>query len=306
MLLQKAIALYLDDWKLPVITDYHLGLFVFRMHQEKIYRGRPITINKSVPEISDFRLLLKKCLSDGILNINKDFSGRVVFNILGASNSPAEDIACTVNPFAYMSHLSAMDYHGLTDRNPLTLYISSPSPSQWKHFAAERMKKDLRENFFDYRETGFPLLKKILLKKVNKRPIHCFSSLHLGSYRNIKDRPLRVATIGKTFLDMLRDPNLCGGVEHVLDVYQEHAQDYLDLIVEEIHQHGKPIDKIRAGYILNELLGVSHPLITQWETFIQRGGSRKLDASGDYAPVYSKKWRLSINTIKERTKRANN
>lgn len=302
ILLKKAVSLFLDKWEFPVITDYQLGLFVFQTYQKKEFQGKPVRVSKSVPEARELSSLVTQCLTEGILNLNKDFPGRSVFNILGKTNPPAEDIVCTVNPFAYVSHLSAMDYHGLTDRNPKTLYISTPAPRLWKEFAEDRMKKDLGENLIAYKDSGFPLLHRISLKKVNKRPIHVYLSSHLGAFKNVKDRPLRVATIGRTFLDMLREMDLCGGIEHVLEVYQQYASNYHNLIVEEIDRHGKPIDKVRAGYILEELNGLHHPVVRKWEKFIQRGGSRKLDPAEEYSPVYSEKWCLSINTIHERIK----
>ena len=299
--LKKAVSLFLDSWGFPVITSYQLGITVYKIYLKREFQGKEVRVSKSSPETREFSSLIKQCLIDGILNLNEDFPGLSVFNILGESNPTAEDIICTINPFAYISHISAMDYHGLTDRNPKVIHITTPPPRLWNKFAYERMEKDLGENYPIYINSGFPLLRRITLKKVNKYSVNCYLSSHPGSFKNVKNRPLRVATIGKTFLDMLREPSLCGGMEHVLDIYQEYASRYLDLIVEEIDRHGKPIDKVRAGYILEELNKLSHPVITTWEEFIQRGGSRKLDPSEEYAPIYSKKWCISLNTIRERT-----
>lgn len=54
-------------------------------------------------------------------------------------------MACVVDPFAYLSHLSAMEYHGLTQRMPSMLFLSSPAPIEWKTFAEARMWQDLGE-----------------------------------------------------------------------------------------------------------------------------------------------------------------
>lgn len=299
--LKKALSLFFEQWLYPVITNYHLGIFVFSMYREKKYLGKPLDLNKTLPEKKDYNRLLFDCLENGILNENKDFPEKSVFNILGRTHSTAEDIICTVNPFAYLSHLSAMDYHGLTDRIPKTLFFSTPAPRNWRQFAEERMKKELGQDFFEYTEGKFPPLRLISINKVKRRPVHFYSSSHLGAYKNVKDRPLRVSTIGKTFLDMLRAPDLCGGIEHVIDVFSQHSEPYLDLIVQEISRHGKPIDQIRAGYILDEILGLQHSEIANWQNQVQRGGSRKLDPSEEYAPVYSTKWGISINAADRET-----
>ena len=68
-------------------------------------------------------------------------------------------------------------------------------------------------------------------------------------------------------------------------------------ITDEITQHGQPIDKVRAGYILEERLALSNEVIDSWAQYAQRGGSRKLDATAEYIPQWSDKWCLSINTF---------
>lgn len=296
---KKAVSLFLETWQAPVVTDYDLGVFVYRLFQRKEYQGHRVEVANPNADGKDFRALIEQCLEDGILNKNRDFPFNTVFNILGKARASADEIVCAVNPFAFVSHLSAMDYHSLTDRNPATLFISAPSAKTWKTHATERMEKDLGDELPGYLGDGFPPLKRKPLIKINKRSINLFASSHRGAYRNVRGRTLRVATIGRTFLDMLRAPNLCGGMEHVLDVYTEHARGYLDLIVSEIDRIGKPIDKVRAGCILEEFCGLDHETFTTWEAFTQRGGSRKLDPSEEFASEYSKKWRLSLNTIKK-------
>lgn len=94
---------------------------------------------------------------------------------------------------------------------------------------------------------------------------------------------------------MIRRPDLCGGIRHVIEVYKGHASTYLTLITAEIDAHGAPIDKIRAGYILEEMCSLSDPVVAGWQRYVQRGGSRKLDAASEYSPHYSARWCLSIN-----------
>jgi predicted transcriptional regulator of viral defense system len=41
--------------------------------------------------------------------------------VLGQDQASAEVIICCIAPFCYLSHLSATEYHGLTDRLPKLL-----------------------------------------------------------------------------------------------------------------------------------------------------------------------------------------
>lgn len=298
--LKKTVSLFLQEWPFPVISAYQLGITLFSAYNEKKYKNNPIQLLELPFDKDEYSTLIDQCLDDGIINQHKDFPSRSVFSIRGRVNSSAEEIVCTINPYAYISHLSAMDYHGLTDRNPTTSYISAPSPGKWKKFALSKMKKDLGDYYQDYISSGFPRLQNIVLKKINKKVIHTYSSLHLGAYKIVKNNTIRVSPIGKTFLDMLREPDLCDGLLHVLDVFEEHAQRYFNLIADEIDRHGKPIDKVRAGYILSELLEMNDPKIDDWKQFAQRGGSRKLDPSEEYSTDYSETWCLSINTLWKR------
>ena len=211
-----------------------------------------------------------------------------------ASASPAE-IVCSLDPFAYMSHLSAMEHHGLTDRFAKILYMTRPPAVEWRRQAVARMEKDLDGKLEQYKKAGLPVLTMPKINAIGRTVVHFQERSQFGAFRNVADTSLRVATIGRVFLDMLREPKLCGGMQHVLDVYKRDAKRYLKLIVEEIDRHGQPIDKVRAGYVLSEVCGLQYPVLQEWEFFVQRGGSRKLDPDEEFATHYSERWKLSIN-----------
>lgn len=298
MEIRTALALEIGRLNQPVVTGYHLGRMVFQLYQAKTYKGEKLShIRKDYPDRQDYHRLVEKLLRAGVLQERKPALNPEVFMVLGTGRPLSGEVACCVDPFAYISHMSAMEWHGLTDRIPKILFISSPAPPNWKRFAVEKMQKDLgsRESYAAYRDSNLPLLRRLSLTKIGRETVHRHASLHPGAFTIIRDRSLRVATIGRTFLDMIREPDLCGGMHHVLNVYQEHAGQYIQLVVDDIDRHGTKIEKVRAGYILEERLGLSHEAISKWEKFAQRGGSRKLYARNEYSPRFSEKWRLSLN-----------
>lgn len=296
--LTKAVSLHLGNIPHGVVTRYELGTLVYQLYRAKRFQGQKVRVTKDAPFPQDLSNVIKTLLGQGILSPDRDFPNGRVFRILGKKTVPAEDIACTVDPFAFVSHLSAMDYHGLTDRLPRSLYLSSPVEKKWKALAHQRTQRDCEGFLRDYLQSGFPTLQRVAMREISKRPIRRRGvSNSLGAYRKIRERAFRLATIGRTFLDMIRDPALCGGISHVLDVYEQHANSYLPLIIEEVEQHGNAIDKVRTGYVLDERCSLEHQSIERWKKFAQRGGSRKLDAQGEYSSKYSEKWCLSINVI---------
>ncbi len=252
-------------------------------------------LGKAYATSTDFNRNISFLKTNGILANDRDFPNRV-YRLLGRINTGVEEVACTIDPFSYISHLSAMSHHGLTNRLPVKLFISSPAPKKWREEANKQMIKDLGDDLSRYREEGqMPLLVRLNMKKIGTTDIHRFNSIHWGAYRNVRGKATRVSTIGRTFLDMLKNPELCGGISHVLEVFEKQAKTYLPTIVQEIDRNGSPIDKVRAGYIIDEKMKLQNEVVESWVKFATRGGSRKLDPTEEYMPNWSEKWCLSIN-----------
>ena len=277
------------------MTRYRLGVLVHQLYVRKEYKGEALAqLKKGEATSADFHRGLRELEDNGILLPYPGF-GAQVYGLLGRKDDDAEEVACSIDPFCYVSHLSAMAYHGLTNRIPSKIFLSSPPPVKWREFARERMRKNLGDDMAAYIRNGMPQLTRGEMAKIKGLEVHRFSSSHLGAYKNVRDKVTRMATLGRTFLDMLRDPDLCGGMRHVVEVFQEHGAKYQQLIIDEIQQHGAAIDKVRAGYLLEEELHLKDPAFDDWVTFAQRGGSRKLDAAGEYRAEWSDRWCLSLN-----------
>ncbi len=297
MNIHTAFALSIGQLNQPVVTSYDLGLILFRLYRTKRYKGEALSRFKNdAPNRSDYNRRVRELLTNGLIQQSTSIRHKDAFLLIGKETASPEDVACSIDPFAYISHMSAMEWHGLTDRIPKLLFLSSPAPQTWRKFALERMHKDLGdEDITAYETSGLPKLRKLNVEKIFRKTVNRFASIHLGAFTSVKDRPLRVSSIGRTFLDMIREPDLCGGIYHALEIYEEYAQRYLKLALDEIDRHGTKIDKVRAGYILEERCGITDPVIETWTECAERGGSRKLYAHDEYSPVYSEKWSLSIN-----------
>lgn len=294
--LATAVTRYLSKLTQPVVTDYELYLTIFRLFQTKKYRESVIEVDEhSKPTLQYLKQSVFKPLIDsGIIFPLPGFPKDRVFQFLGKQQD-AEDIACTVDPFAFISHLSAMAYHGLSNRLPKVIYLSTPPPKDWTNFANKRMEKDYSGHFKEFLDYGLPKLTRINFTEIKKNKIFKYSSIHQGAFKHIDGRMLRVSTIGRTFLDMLRKPEYCGSMYHVVDVFENSAEQYSKLIIDEIDRHGTNIEKARAGYLFEDILKIKDSRFDDWAKNAQRGGSRKLDPKQPYRETYSERWSMSLN-----------
>jgi len=275
----------LSAWERPVITSYELSTIVCAECR---------TLGVEV-ELSLYRKVILRLETFRLLNPRKDSKPSTAFQLFGHSSPLPMEVACAMDPFANVSHLSAMEFHGITDRFSKLLYLTTPPDKEWKEQARDKMAKDLGEQLEAHRLAKLPALRRVPFERVDDVRIELMRRSSRGAFKAIKSPAARVSMLGRTFLDMLREPEHCGGMQHVVDTYREHGARYLPLIVEEVDRHGKAIEKVRAGYLLDEVCRLHHPLIDGWKHAAQRGGSRVLDPKSEYAAFYSETWQLSVN-----------
>lgn len=226
--------------------------------------------------------------------------GLAVYQLPAHRLPPPQSIICALDPFAYISHLSALSWHGLSERLPRTLFISRPSRKHWQSLSDARLEGQVGRLFEVHRRCRLPKHRFSELTRIGRHMVHTWTSTRLereyySAFKNIRDQDIRVATIGRCFLDMVRSSDLCGGIHHVMDIFEEHGSTYFDLILTEIDTHGTRIEQARAGYLLEQASVEKHPILEKWASNVARGGSRKLDPSADYSERYSERWALSIN-----------
>lgn len=200
------------------------------------------------------------------------------------------EVLFELHPYATLSHLSALVFHGLTTVQPkgMTITVSADgtggllpigtSPRDWEGVTqpaanvptkvlgrpvqAKRVKPATFFGFVDYEPLGFPM---------------------------------RYTTPERTLIDGLMAPELCGGIDTVLRAWA-NAQDMIDVDVM-VYQVERMVVKVlrqRVGFIMNQL-GMSHPRLDTWRSNSHRGGSSRLVGSEPFASTYDERWNLSIN-----------
>ncbi|MEK6348290.1 MAG: hypothetical protein V4764_12475 [Burkholderia sp.] len=279
-----------------VVTLYEIGTLLWQLYATREHAGHRIkNLRSQVPSRSSLFKCRDDLLENGVLERRSDLPDDTWLVSLSPFKDPA-DILCGLDPFSYLSHLSAMEYHGLTDLVPRLIFATTYPATEWRKHALDKMSTDLGDSLADYQAARMPLLQRRAFDTAGKRKLSLFASKSAGSFVSLRERPVRVASLGRTFLDMLRRPDLCGGMHHVIDTFVEHSRAYLPLIIDELDRHGEPIEKVRGGYILEDRCEIrGNPRIEAWTQFAQRGGSRKLDPAEAYWPAFSERWMISLN-----------
>lgn len=282
----------ITDNDLPVITFYEFFVLGYHLFHKKALNGEPL---KRLPHGWDqtrAKNALRRLEARKALVMDSDFRSGVWRVTQSTRAGSAEEVACIADPFAYVSHLSAMQRYGLTDRSPQALHLTTPKRPLWNTLRDERLHEDLPD--LDQIEASV-LNRPGFKDTIRRRPIVVHVSSHPWTPAPVSDEKTRITSIGQTFADMLAEPKLCGGIRHVLDVWEKEAEPWAEEIIQTVDLLDSKIAKVRAGYILTEVMDIDHPTIHNWEQYAQRGGSRKLDPDAEYAPVFSEKWMISIN-----------
>ncbi len=271
-----------------VISPYRF----FRLIQEMYREGDVRRLRKhTVPDERLYRKYFNRLRRVDIIGPDPDYGPQLV-QVRVVSSQPVEEIVCLADPLCHLSHLSAMQRWGLTNRLPNVIICTRPNRHTARARLAEMMENhpySLPPDRLRARPVNHP-------PHVRHRPVQVTESRTLGEYVQVSDNLLRLTTIGQTFLDMLQRPGLCGGMSHVLEVWDEHAETWHKEIIAVVNACNKKIVKCRAGHILEERLGIHHETISAWKTSApQRGGSCKLDPTKAYASDFSESWMLSLN-----------
>jgi predicted transcriptional regulator of viral defense system len=271
----------------PVVSRYELVRYIYNLYQIKSYDGLPIgKITVSSPDARVINKNINDLFKQGLL---RKIEGADVYALSSWPDPTPQQILCTINPFCFLSHFSAMEWHGITDRIPKVLHATTCTAKVFRLLASQQQQED-----FDGLSPA--TISRVIPQKLEGRRIEFHGKT---DFTNVQEQQgsggVRISSLGRTYLDMLKAPEWCGGFKHVLAVFDEYAESALPLIVREVDRRGNSMDKARAGYILEERLGLSHPTIEQWKENVQRGGSRKLVSSDPYSQTYSETWFISIN-----------
>jgi hypothetical protein len=292
------------DTRRTIISEFGLLLLARQLFKDRGYAGQnlpprngPFSAKRARNLLADVTFTPFPDYPDigarsGQLLRDPEFSGPIFI----VEDGDAEAVLFDADPFCYLSHASALAWHGLSAPEP-DLFVSTADRALWARWAREKAAELLGHELGEWVEAGS------LFRMTPPRPLPVLRKRNL--HRHERSDPLspnafgaddnRVSPVGVTFRDSIAAPGRCGGAAKVVAVWRAHALRHLDSIIAEIDLSVEKIVRVRAGYLLEEVLGVRDPRVARWVDDAQRGSSRKLDPAAAYAGRFSKRWMLSIN-----------
>ena len=282
---EAARQLLVDDDR-PVISINDLYGLLRRLYSGEYSDRVEARTRKTEPSDEDLYRALQRLETARVVRRDPDF-GAGLYQVFDVLEQSAEAVCCTVDPLCYVSHLAAMHMHGLTERSSTHLVLTRPADPLWRGIL-EAQHASLGQ------PPVRPRPKRSLPEKVRGRPILMHDTRHPGKWDPM-GRRIRVATVGQAFLDMVTRPAWCGGMAHVLQVWEREAGTHFEEIVDTVGASVPKLPKVRAGYILDEMLGMEDGRVRAWRALAQRGSSQRLDPEQPYAPTFSEAWMLSLN-----------
>ena len=291
----------LEDYPYSVITKEQLSLQIFKFYLTKEYKGERIQqIRKDHAAPKDYENNIHKLKRSGVLSSlgSDEFSSfsrnqlHDSYVIKGKPSYTPQEIICALYPYGHLSHLSAMEWHGLTDKIPVDIYFTTCSPVEWRRRAVANI--DLEDPYLELKSFTAKYPKSLV---VDGRSVVVSSETHYVEPLEVSGSPLRVSSIGKTFIDMMREPQRCGGEEHVLEIFLESGKKYSSLIIAALNKYGRKIDRARVGFVLDKMVGVKSSKLDalRLESGQSRGSSKVLSPDKPFASDFDADWSLSLN-----------
>ncbi len=286
----------------PVMAEFDLFLLAKQLFRDRGYRDQSLPPRNRELSARRARKLLGEATRDPALSfpearptdrLPRDTEFASAIFVAGEGDAAA--VMMAADPFCYLSHASALAHHGLSHQEGPDLQVSTPERGMWAAWARALMSAALDFDIADADEDDlpFPLIRPRPGASIRGRALH----RHETGFpvTPVSDGAVRTAPVGATFRDTLDAPAWCGGIAAVISIWRHHARDHLEAIIAAIDESREKIVRVRAGYLLEEVLGIADPRIETWLADAQRGSSRKLDSASPYASRFSARWMLSIN-----------
>ena len=277
----------------PIITIDVIEAIIEKMYLSENRKG--LFLRGEAPSTKDFKRYTKQLVSLGQLQTTARYG---VYKIVGRAPLSTQEMISLADPYIYVAYLSAMQRWGVTNRQPKFSLFARPNKTIIKSIKPPLPEDDDFVELPIRTPVGHRSLHRVL-DRHGSNNIRIIETRYPAETMWMGGEHTRISTQAATFVDMLHRPDLCGGMAHVVQVWEGNIINRQELILTElidiVDRNPSSILKVRAGYLLSEHLGIQNDAVQSWKRFAARGGSRKLDPDKPYKNVFSEDWMLSLN-----------
>ncbi|MFI3213039.1 MAG: type IV toxin-antitoxin system AbiEi family antitoxin [Eubacteriales bacterium] len=234
----------------------------FKLLQKPVFTAE--YVNQYYNNIESTRSALKRLMKQNMIIKIRNNLYTCISGETGAPVASRFQIACMITDSAYISHHTAIEYHGLSDQVYYDVYVSS------------------KTRFHDFEFDGYTY--KFVATKMQT------------GVENVQySGGIRVTDLEKTLVDSIKDMDKITGIEEVISFIQSvrklREQKLLQYLVE--YQNQFLYQKI--GYLLetyNRAIGLSEQFYMCCQEHI--GKSRRYLSKDIYQGRYNERWKIVV------------
>ena len=120
----EALQLAITDLQKPIVSKFEIFYLALKISKNSSYNGFAIRKQRITFGVEKNANLIWTLLRKKFLSKDADF--RSYYRVVGEARGTCDEICCLIDPFCYLSHLSAMHKYGLTNRIPEIVILTTP------------------------------------------------------------------------------------------------------------------------------------------------------------------------------------
>lgn len=258
-------------------------------------RRAALALGVSAPDAADVRRWIVAARTRGELRPVAGADGVCVVDTPYARILPVNDeaIVMEADPWATLSHFTALVHHALTDELPRGLWATYFTGAA----SRPKLRLPLGTTPEDWIEAPRPRIRHpVHVEGVGVTWTSCLPALEFGvEVRLSEGVPVYVTDLERTLVDALRTPGRTGGARTTFLAWRRSRRRVdLDRLTDYVERFRSPVMRQRAGFVLSRL-GLTHPRMTEWRQRLQRGSSLVLVAGEPFVSAHSTEWNISLN-----------
>ena len=238
----------------------------FELLQKPVFTAE--YVNQYYDNVESTRSALKRLMNQKMIMKIRNNLYTCVSGETGAPVASRFQIACMITDSAYISHHTAIEYHGMSDQVFYDVYVSS------------------KTRFHDFEFDGYTYK-------------YVASKTHTGVEEVQYSGGIRVTNIEKTLIDSVKDMDKIAGMEEVITFIQSIRKLNEQKLRKYMDEYQNQFLYQKMGYMLerfNSSIGITEEFYQFCQEHI--GKSKRYLSKDVYQGTYDAKWKMIVPDVK--------